>query len=526
MDQDDFENVVDSSTPLDVSVLERMDDMKRAVLGSIRRLDEQLVVADKVVTPARHEQLSTAICTAAIKVVENLRPCIAMVESLNLSPLGAASQTPQIIDFAAHKQRLYDLSGALVVACQTVAGPLSDEWAENRGESFEERIKEVKTIMKQLETSVSQMSYCVQTLLSRKPSEKSSRSEPHRRKESHPEYNTGHMRSASRAKSRQILGEGSPQGAFGDPFEPSTDTFREKPKLGQFFGVSVQEETPEYLRLDHESELAWDTKIDPPQLRGGTLTALVEQLTRHDRLDTSFNNTFLLTYRSFTTASELFEMLVKRFTVQPPRGISQENYRTWVERKQKPIRFRVVNILKSWFDSYWMEGRDEASMELLRRVHAFAKESVATSTTPGSGPLITVIDQRLKGHDPMSRRLVPNLNGQAPTPIVPKNMKKLRFMDIDPTEFARQLTLIEYSLYGKIKATECLNKTWQKKVGPEEEDPAPNVKALILHSNQLTNWVAEAILAQNDARKRATVIKHFVTVADVRFYLSSGRTNC
>ena len=374
-------------------------------------------------------------------------------------------------------------------------------------------MQEIRATSKQLESAMTQMTFAVQGLVSSKQAEKAAPREPAtRRNEISTDYSSRHLRNASSGKIRH---HGETGGSFDGGVEPSTDTFRDKPKLSQFFGVSVQEETPDFLRLDYEGEIAWDKKSEPAQLKGGTLTALVEQLTRHDRLDTSFNNTFLLTYRSFTTASELFEMLVKRFTIQPPRGISQDNYRTWVDKKQKPIRFRVVNILKSWFDSYWMEGKNEASTELLRRVYAFAKDSVATSSTPGTGPLISVIEQRLKGHDPTPKRLVPNLNGQAPTPIVPKNMKKLKFLDIDPTEFARQLTIIEYSLYGKIKPTECLNKTWQKKVTPEEEDPAPNVKALILHSNQLTNWVAEMILAQNDVKRRGFVIKHFVSVADV-----------
>lgn len=111
--------------------------------------------------------------------------------------------------------------------------------------------------------------------------------------------------------------------------------------------------------------------------------------------------------------------------------------------------------------------------------------------------------------------MVQTLNQSTPSPIVPKNMKKLKFLDIDVTEFARQLTIIESRLYAKIKATECLNKTWQKKVGESDPDAAPNVKALILHSNQMTNWVAEMILNQQDVKKRVVVIKHFVSVADV-----------
>ena len=206
---------------------------------------------------------------------------------------------------------------------------------------------------------------------------------------------------------------------------------------------------------------------------------------------------------------------MKRFSIQPPRGISDDDYKTWVDKKQKPIRFRVVNILKSWFDNYWMENNDQASNQLLRRVYSFAKDSIATTHTPGSAPLMTAVEQRMRGQDTNAKKLVPTPSVAVPTPIMPKNMRKLKFLDIDATEFARQLTIIESRLYGKIKPTECLNKTWQKKVSPEEPEPAANVKALILHSNQLTNWVAEMILTQADVKKRVIVIKHFVSVADV-----------
>ena len=95
------------------------------------------------------------------------------------------------------------------------------------------------------------------------------------------------------------------------------------------------EEIPEYLKLDHEGEISYDIKYTPPQLKGGTLAGLVEQLTRHDRLDPAFNNTFLLTYRSFTNASELFEMLVKRWSIQPPHGIAKEGLPTMGGQKAK-----------------------------------------------------------------------------------------------------------------------------------------------------------------------------------------------
>ena len=530
MDQDEYEPFAAPSAKLDLNLIERMDDLKRMIDSSIRRLDEHLVITENIITPLRHEQVSNSICGAAGKVFDFFRPWISTVESINLAPLASIFQTSQLADFSAQKQKLYDLVADLLIACQAVAGPLSDEWAGTRGEPLENRLNEVRNITRQLEASISQVGFSLQLILENMPQGNSfqqARDAPtreiHRRTDGGATYQT-HYRDNSQTLQRPQLADMAQSVSFSEGVDPANENYRrENSKVKKFFGEVPapvmpnrdSEEPPSFLSLDHEGEISYDMKVNPPQLRGGTLTALVEQLTRHDRLDSPFNNTFLLTYRSFTTASELFEMLVRRFTIQPPRGISEEDYRTWVEQKQKLIRFRVVNILKNWFDHFWMENNDENSNQLLRRVYSFAKDSIATTTTPGSGPLMTVIEQRLRGQDANAKRMVPTMNTSAPVPIMPKNMKKLKFLDIDVTEFARQLTIIESRLYGKIKPTECLNKTWQKKLSPDEPEPAPNVKALILHSNQLTNWVAEMILTQSDVKKRVVVIKHFVSVADV-----------
>lgn len=538
MEQDEYEPYVEPVVTLDGALLERMDELKRTIVGSIRRLEDHLAIREKIVTPLRHRQIGNAVCHAAGKVVEYFRPWMSAVESINLAPLGSPFQHPQLIDFTAQKQKLYDQVMQLVLTCQVVAAPLGDEWSASRGDPLEERLNEVRTVVRQLETCASQLSYNLQLLLDMMPQESSNTFEElrdaqvsrgHRTTDPGAPYDSSTFPSTSKQSRPQLADMNFPV-SYTEGVDSAQDTYRKQgndSKVKKFFGEVPRDiiDEPTYLRMEYEGEIAYDTKVDPPQLRGGTLIALVEQLTRHDRLDAGFNNTFLLTYRSFTTAAELFEMLVKRFSIQPPRGITQQDYNDWVEKKQKPIRFRVVNILKSWFDTYWMENNDETTNELLRRVYSFAKDSIATSSTPGSVPLMTSVERRMKGQDSSARGLIPTQSTAIPTPIMPKNMKKLKFLDIDPTEFARQLTIIESRLYGKIKPTECLNKTWQRKIGPDDPEPAANVKALILHSNQLTNWVAEMILNQSDVKKRVVVIKHFVTVADVSFWLHRSPTS-
>ncbi|KAL8999355.1 MAG: hypothetical protein Q9169_001781 [Polycauliona sp. 2 TL-2023] len=528
---DNFDLHTEPSTALDGSLLERLDDLKRIIVASMRQLEEHLVVSEKLITPFKHKQIGDAVCGSAGRVMDYFRPWITTLECIDLSPLNNVIPNPQIYEFQCQKQRLYDLVMHLMVTCQAVAAPLGDEWTEERGEPLEERLVSVGRVLRQLETCASQISFSLQLLL-----DSISRETPQQQpQESHTDGTQRTVDTSSYhhtfppqtspppSHTRQVRALYAEQ-AYPDGVDPlnNVSNRKDRSKAEKFFGElpapmvpgRKSDETPSFLMLDHEGEISYDTKTDPPQLRGGTLTALVEQLTRHDRLDAAFNNTFLLTYRSFTSASELFELLVRRFSIQPPRGISEDDYKTWVEKKQRLILIRVVNVLKSWFDNYWMENNDRDSNELLRRVYSFAKDSIATTQTPGSTPLMASVEQRLRGQDTNTKIMVPTLNTPVPPPILPKNMKKLKFLDIDATEFARQLTIIESRLYGKIKPTECLNKTWQKKVSPEEPEPAANVKALILHSNQLTNWVAEMILTQCDVRKRVIVIKHFITVAD------------
>jgi son of sevenless-like protein len=518
----DEEPAPNPNARLDTDLLIRLDDLKKIIVSSIRRLDDQLIIHDKIVSPQRHEIISSGVCSGAARVLEDFKPWITIVESINLSAFGAKNpnpttnlHNPQLVDFSGQKQRLYDLISDLMMTCQAVAAPLGDEWAEVRADPLEDRLKDVRIASKQLETCTSQLILSLQLLLEIMPREDEILREEIRRAEGGP----------VRYHQRPRNGPGDGH-LFADGVDDLPEPYRkgESSKLKKFFGElpvntiptppREPDETPSYLRLDHENELSFDEKSTPPILRGGTLPALVEQLTRHDKLDSTFNNTFLLTYRSFTSASELFDMLVGRFTIQPPSGLANMDLQMWVERKQKLIRLRVVNILKSWFDNYWMEPQDENSKRLIRRVFAFAKDSVATANTPGAQPLMAVLEQRLLGQETNAKRLVKTSNTTIPPPILPKNMKKLKFLDIDVTEFARQLTIIESRLYGKIKPSECLNKTWQKKVDDSSE-VAVNVKSLILHSNQLTNWVAHLILTQSDVKKRVAVIKHFVSIADV-----------
>ncbi|KAI9595738.1 hypothetical protein BDF19DRAFT_495756 [Syncephalis fuscata] len=301
---------------------------------------------------------------------------------------------------------------------------------------------------------------------------------------------SGSSRSDMNRKVAQFFGEDAPLPGSTAPMLTSS-----KPAV---------EEKPSFLGYDYEeNEIVFTLDGN---VKGGTLKALVERCTLHDTLDTTFINNFLLTYRSFTTTEEFMDLLFKRFQIQPPSGLSPEDLELWRKKKQTPVRLRVFNIIKQWLESGYHEENDSG---LLVKLNDFIK----TTMTPyiNTSPLLKLIEKRQKkSTDYTLRKLVRNTKQEAPQPILPKNLKKIKLLDIDPIEFARHLTIMDSQLYNKITPVECLNKAWSNK----ENSCSVNIKAMIEISNHLTHWVIESILQEKDARKRAQLIRHFVAIAD------------
>lgn len=86
----------------------------------------------------------------------------------------------------------------------------------------------------------------------------------------------------------------------------------------------------------------------------------------------------------------------------------------------------------------------------------------------------------------------------------------MKLSDVDPLEMARQLTLMENHLYQKIRPIECLQRSRDQK-----GDMNDNISQVIRFANKISDWVAEIILERDDSRRRASVVKNFIAVADV-----------
>ncbi|KAJ1906579.1 hypothetical protein LPJ81_001276 [Coemansia sp. IMI 209127] len=279
---------------------------------------------------------------------------------------------------------------------------------------------------------------------------------------------------------------------------------------------ALNDQIPWYLNYDSLPEEMLLTADG--QVKGSTLSALVERLVAHDVSDPNFVSTFLLTYHSFTTTPELFEGLFKRFVIQPPHGLTDAELSEWTELKLKPVRLRVFNLFKTWLEQHYIEQveGDPLGLEMLRE---FACTTMAEYMSNAAEQLVRLIDKRRASQGGL-RKLVPNLPHAAPPPILPKSLSRLRLMDIHPQELARQFTLIDSNFFNKVRPIECLKTAWSRKPGDPKAfnglntSIAVNVKAMSTLSTQTTLWVTANILLEHEIKRRAAVIKYFISFAE------------
>lgn len=93
---------------------------------------------------------------------------------------------------------------------------------------------------------------------------------------------------------------------------------------------------------------------------------------------------------------------------------------------------------------------------------------------------ILIFLQQTQGRD--VKTLINTTIGNPPAPIAPKSGKKLKLLDIDPLELARQLTIMESSLYQKIKPMECLQRAREQRT-----ENIDNITTVIQTSNRVSD---------------------------------------
>ncbi|KAG5645359.1 hypothetical protein DXG03_006421 [Asterophora parasitica] len=272
-------------------------------------------------------------------------------------------------------------------------------------------------------------------------------------------------------------------------------------------GPVVEEELPRpvqpwYMKPVFAEELDVDSEGN---VLYGTLRALVEKLTceasavetRKMAEETLFRKIFLMTFRTFTTADLLFDMLVETYRMDHPKDLATAEFDEWKGHLIATQR-RVLMMFTMWLE-------DNRLLEQEPHIASRLADFLRLIQSPPLASMARLLQKTIQ-------RLTFAIPSLSPT-ASPRKARKSRahkndLLKLDPVDIAEQLTLLESRRYIKVTPHDCLchNGT---------QLPEANGLALFCSTHdQVVSWVKVSILSNDALGKRADTIEFWIKVAE------------
>eukprot|EP01103_Thecamoeba_quadrilineata_P010656 TRINITY_DN2359_c0_g1_i1.p1 TRINITY_DN2359_c0_g1~~TRINITY_DN2359_c0_g1_i1.p1 ORF type:complete len:544 (-),score=96.76 TRINITY_DN2359_c0_g1_i1:185-1816(-) len=257
--------------------------------------------------------------------------------------------------------------------------------------------------------------------------------------------------------------------------------------------VNIWDEGPDTL-----TNITFESVRGTTLLQTGSLNKLVTWLTSENSTgDSKFRNVFLLCYPTFTTAPMVLRKLIERYSCDPSTLKTEEDKKNLVA-----IQTRVVRLIKQWIDSRHGDWTDQ----LTETVKLFINNKLLPNQ---HHELVKLLSTSISRMDVKQSEGTLLKVSTFPEVKVPKNIfsPSLSLDEIHEEEIARQLTLIDYSIYTAIQPIELLQNSITK-------DYSPKVTEMIQRFNEISFWVATSIIDIASAKNRATIVTKFINIAD------------
>ncbi|CAH8484680.1 unnamed protein product [Heterobilharzia americana] len=274
--------------------------------------------------------------------------------------------------------------------------------------------------------------------------------------------------------------------------------------------------------------------LEPPQtdgsagipiIRAATMLKLIERMTYHEYFDSKTLNTFLLTYRRYTTALELLDLLIERFNVPDPDFTQavektfnsigehdslitcalrlEQRFRSLYKRR---VQYRVLNFIIKWVKNSSYYKLDILPNAVLRsKLWSFLDTVDARNLSDN----VMNIRKSLLGD---RIRFIPTIGHPPPEPLdlgIVGSPDDVKLTTVHPLEFARQVTLYEWELYSRIEFWEVTGK---------EKMRSPNFEASLQFSNKFKWWLVSSIMSADHLEDRVVIMQR---VADLLIYFEN-----
>jgi son of sevenless-like protein len=227
-------------------------------------------------------------------------------------------------------------------------------------------------------------------------------------------------------------------------------------------------------------------------IKAASLNKLVERVTAEKNQDMNFIGAFLMTYQSFTQPERLLAKLIQRYNVPKPEDLEEAKFDKWKQETVRPIQLRVINFIKKWMTEFFSDFSDKVIGQLRKFIDV---DLPRDGNDALAKTLNGTLAKQLKGAS--EERIVMFNSAPPEVKVNPRDIfaaTELRWEDIDELEIARQLTLLEFSLFSSILPSELLNQNWAK---PKYKHRALHILQSTARFNVISGWAASQILKCN-----------------------------
>ncbi|OZJ01865.1 hypothetical protein BZG36_05434, partial [Bifiguratus adelaidae] len=292
-----------------------------------------------------------------------------------------------------------------------------------------------------------------------------------------------------------------------------------------------------------------------------TLDALIEHMTSpFITASCQFYRIFFINFRLFTTSMQLMIKLKNRYNIGVPAYLSMkgrtEEENCWDEFVSTPIKAKMYYVIKLWIEEYLnlehdsnieQELRDFINVDMdkhmpkpARRLSSIMHQRFDNSiinNVSQTDPLSVLGSRQTRLHHGAAGSASSSLAGifgnsalegkfdditadDSPQPLGlskslmnqlrrSSGLSSINVADFDATELARQITILEFKLFSSVTANELIGQEFSKQVSTSA---SIHIKAMSQLSTQISRWVANTILHETDAKRRANLIKFFIKV--------------
>ncbi|KAL7711909.1 Ras guanine nucleotide exchange factor [Entamoeba marina] len=234
---------------------------------------------------------------------------------------------------------------------------------------------------------------------------------------------------------------------------------------------------------------------------GGSLNRFIELLTNPGIINNDFNKVFMCSFPCYTNSMTVLRKLMERFKVPP--GINESD--------QVKIKFRAMIALKGML----LDAFEECDEVVLETAQQFIDKELEKGKITES--LKKQLERRIaERKKQITSFLIPPIDFFIPEEHISPTMLMTL---VDEVEIARQITMVDYSIYHSIQPSELYNADVFTK--NELRYRAENVMRMSDRVNEICYWVASLILSFPDKANRVRMMVKMINVAEVLFSMNN-----